>query len=613
MANLFNINTIVDFRYYDYVSVSNIDGKPMLGDTTVYNKSVSSSRAGKPINRLIITKASSDQGEQAYSEDYGSGFNLFIKGYTQDWNETPYLIGTSYIVEAKKELKNLNNPEEGHKIVYGLPGRFDFNDGQLSTSDEKIYDYPVMGIFPMNVRGLLNIPDPQTGKANSHLGERDIIVRPIFHRDVTDWDATFDKYINKVIDKEGYIVYSPDHLTVEDLTVNRNANVSGDCQLNNLNADGSTYLKDLYVTDPENPDQYVPFAKTVKHTITQDLHVDLGSNVVGGAIDQYEYPADTSIEEILRDILIVRYCTSEYKQPSINFTLKATDPLGRTISSGQEVRKSQIKFTVTATYDPKVTEYSIHGNNYTWWNALKNIQIGDSHSFDWSSSPEVHREDVYAETRDMSNGQSWIKEISYSIPEGTVENGARLIIDSKGDYNGVYGITYSSNINRHGYSVKQASSYNNAENPKDKDGCVLSTWQSITQTQRLTWTSIYKMFWKASTSTQKEEIGIIDNKRNGWESLNNQNNISILLKNDGVYNVYVVSRYPSYSSVKIVSKGFTTDWDPNNISIEKIENGAGPTYVDDNTTFIEGYYLLTLSRPSTSPLASGDRIELTLK
>ena len=171
-TGIFNVKSIIDIRYYDYIQ-GGYSGREMTKDPAVYDPidGLSGRYQTNPLNRLIFVKAQEDDDLLPYDYIVNPGhiYTLFLKTFTNDVTVMPSTIN-SWIVEAYK-TKN----SRGQTITaYRLPGEGDELSElkQLITNTSaSFYDeIPVMGIIPFNARGFLH---------DGQFGEQDILVRYI--------------------------------------------------------------------------------------------------------------------------------------------------------------------------------------------------------------------------------------------------------------------------------------------------------------------------------------------------------------------------------------------------------------------------------------------------
>lgn len=652
----FNINSVINFKYYDYIKSNTNSVSELLRDTEVYwnpregtnPKGYSSTLDGKSLNYYILTKASVN--DTALSEDYilGNAYNLFMKGFSNSLKESPSTINT-YVVEIYKDYD-----ERGKEIVkYRLPKGGKTSGKLPANTDPKFYDnIPVYGVVPINMRGALQLQD-----VNGHtisLGEKDIVVRRLNHNDIEDFDEVFNKYLTSATSSPGsnFIIYTPDNQNLKELYANyidtsilniTDGQLSGTGQFSwdgSVNISGTTtftgptYIQDLY-TYSEDGDEIslTDYINTVSvPVINSSLKIDIGEELkVGGAVNGYEYETGTKIETILRDILQTRYCTQSYTTlPSFSvdsgYSYHLAD--GTTLSSGNEICDGSILCDFSITYNPGGKEGEIHGPRM-------NVKIGDDNSF-----VSTHGGGVISKTIQFNNVNATLSNTTVSVsssvkcecPNGTISNGASLIIDSKNCYNGLPGsltenkqlaVTWSSNIQGKGYGKGE---YNSAAGKFDAAGNELMYNTGWTENLKPANISLnYPMFYKTFLKGNDGAIPVLTDKEfdgasrtqtftgtatlvNGWSKRTNVATISNVSLQAGTKYMYIVVRgYTRISSCQITSNNFTSAFSGH----EKLATSLKVHYWNNQNKEISGYSTFRLTWPDTNLVEQGTTVTIT--
>ena len=213
--------------------------------------------------------------------------------------------------------------------------------------------------------------------------------------------------------------------------------------------------------------------------LSNDLTVQLENDSLGAIFSGQTYPAGTSLEQILLDLLQERFCDSEYVLPDFRCTntiYKTEDNL--TISANHEVVHRNINYQsiyqYTANDGPlkNLKFYKKSGNNYTeltdWGRNWERSYLDSEMRI---GTPDTSG--VISNSGNLSSLQA--PTVYYAYPIGTLDNSALLKIDSKGCYNGypkdgeVVSSIWKDNPEKKGYGVKKANDANAAAGEKLRD------------------------------------------------------------------------------------------------------------------------------------------------
>lgn len=183
--------------------------------------------------------------------------------------------------------------------------------------------------------------------------------------------------------------------------------------------------------------------------LTKKLVVDLGPDEsLGSVFTGQEYPVGTPIETILFDLLQKRYCEEEYVLPDFKcISTKYTTSQNEIVTSNFEVLGNPVTFTCKYEYDANdgplksgSVQFSINNStiNTSWrgrdwtnsWDILVNTET--------RKVEELEITGTYPKTLGNNEGVTVLQvpSVYYNYNEGSLDNSARLKIDSKGCYNG---------------------------------------------------------------------------------------------------------------------------------------------------------------------------------
>lgn len=662
----FNIKSIINFKYYDYIKADVETKSQVLTDHELYwnpsgyNPVGYTEESDNPLNYYILTKATANNSADALTEDYvqGNAYNFLVKAFTNNYRIPPSSLN-SYIVEIYKEFDR----QQGKTFTkYRLPkGGNTFSGGRginvPNTSPDFYDNIPVMGVLPFNARGFLKLQDHNNNTIS--LGEKDILVRRLRHNDIEDWDEVFSNYITDIASHSGnVIIYTPENQhytnlsaeggTFTNLTVTNETLLSGETRIDGstyiqdlyvehfslqsgvgfpslivqnetslsgiieidgstsvsgpTTLDGSTFINDLYINNSE--DEYVSLSSYLEsatnHVIDSSLTVNIGSDIrVGDAVHNKTYPAGTKIEDILRDILIVRYCTENYTVLP-NFTqtinkwyIETGDNIQIEIANGNEVTDGTVFCDGYITYNA-----GPHGPVKQGTVAVN----GNTSGLIWDLDA---RTAVYSFAKEnTNNGGTNITfgRFACSYPEGTLNNSAVLIIDSKGCYNGLppensdLATTWQTNAEGKGYGTAPGATVDALGNTLKS--CKSKTYSAGSLTSSITLK--YPLFYKTSTS-DINTVDSLDNRNpvisgtvNGFTRVahtTSLNNVSLPVNTKTL--LLVVKG--SVTSASITSNGFTSAF--TGYSVLNVSNPVH--YWNNSSKNISGYKVYKFSWPNT--------------
>lgn len=665
-TGFFNVKSIIDIRYYDYIQGGHT-GREMTSDPAVYDPvdGLSGRYQTNPLNRLIFVKAQEDDDLLPY--DYivnpGHTYTLFLKTFTNDVTVMPSTIN-SWIVEAYK-----TEDSRGATITaYRLPGEGEeLNELKqlITNTSASFYDeIPVMGIIPFNARGFLH---------DGQFGEQDILVRRLNHKDISDWDeaiaditgggsgeseyplrASFSHidvsirsnlkgftYIDnlKVLHNDQYIdletlindvVDIPEYVVTPEFSY---LTVSGDSSLK-----GHTYIDDLYIKERGNTYTSIfelinsGSGTTTDAVLTRDLSVNVSSDSIGGIPNNTLFEAGTTLEQIIRDLLMERFCTEAYTEPSFRIASVSYIHDGDTlVNNKSEIRQIpyDVSYTInaeyTANYGPMkdVSLYTKSGSTYS-------IVDGT-----WTNNETQRKKTKVVNASFRNTGEIKISAPTYycGYPDGTYDASAKLIIDSKGCYNGypenetsTVSITWKDNASGKGYGKVAASSPVTANMLTDRLGNTIisckgkntsSTYLSATPSSI---TLVRPLFYQAMTTVDNGanaadtvfdgRSSTIDNSViNGWTRIIATKTLSNIVLPEGTRWFYIVAPYSNgIANATITSQGFTSAFS----GYSKLERTIPVHYINNLSTSISGYATYKFEWPVTDLVGPDTTITVIL-
>lgn len=606
-TGFFNVKSIIDIRYYDYIQ-GGYSGREMTKDPAVYDPvdGLNGRYQTNPLNRLIFVKAQEDDDLLPY--DYiinpGHTYNIFLKTFTNDVTVMPSTIN-SWIVEAYKTENS-----RGEKITaYRLPGEGeDLNELKqlITNTSASFYDeIPVMGIIPFNARGFLH---------NGQFGEHNILVRRLNHKDISDWDDA----ISDISAGSGSGEY-PLRANFSHIDVSVRSNLRG-----------FTYIDDLYIKEPQGTN-YVSIydlihessqTETVDASLSEDLTVSISNDNIGSIVNGTTFPKGTALEQIIRDLLIERFCTESYIEPVCSIISTSYKHNGTILSSTSELRSPEA-----------VIEFEVNLKFVANYGPMKDVSIYFKSAENGRYILEPTEWNVDNDTRSMTktitgriienrNLKIQAQTYYYTYPDGTLDTDAKLIIDSKNCYNGyplnnedTVSVTWKDNSIGKGYGKAPVGQ---AESTVDKLGNTIISCRGKNHIaiQPGSVTMVKPIFYKAmNTDINVTNLTtVFDNRSgninssliNGWTRKATSKTLTNIPLPQGTAYFYIVAPYSNINSVTITSQGFTSTF----TGYSKLSKGIPVHYVDNNETVISDYNTYKFTWPETDLVGADTTITI---
>ena len=327
-----------------------------------------------------------------------------------------------------------------------------------------------------------------------------------------------------------------------------------------------------------------------------------------------------------------RFCTEAYTEPSFRIASVSYIHDGDTlVNNKSEIRQIpyDVSYTInaeyTANYGPMkdVSLYTKSGSTYS-------IVDGT-----WTNNETQRKKTKVVNASFRNTGETKISAPTYycSYPDGTYDASAKLIIDSKGCYNGypenetsTVSITWKDNASGKGYGKVAASSPVTANMLTDRLGNTIisckgkntsSTYLSATPSSI---TLVKPLFYQAMTTVDNGanaantvfdgRSSTIDNSViNGWTRITATKTLSNIVLPEGTRWFYIVAPYSNgIANATITSQGFTSAFS----GYSKLERTIPVHYINNLSTSISGYATYKFEWPVTDLVGPDTTITVIL-